>query len=91
MRPCNVELSRRHEPVRRNGASRTAQRKWVVVREIFWPGAGEVSQILAGRKDGCRSERAVQTGADCRAKAGEDVVREEERRSGGGGQIVVWW
>lgn len=55
--PKNVELSRRHEPVRLLWpTSSSVERELLVVREIL-SGAGAVSQILAGRKDGCRSER----------------------------------
>jgi hypothetical protein len=41
---------------------------WWCGRWSVWE-AGEVSQILAGRKDGCRSENGqCKTGGNCRAK-----------------------
>lgn len=41
------------------------------VREMLCLRAGEVSQIQAGRKDGCRSENGqCKTGGNCRAKTG---------------------
>jgi hypothetical protein len=62
------------------------------VREIFWPGAGEVSQILAGRKDGCRSERAVQNGrrlqGQGRGERGERGGEVSRRRWTGSGVVV---
>ena len=43
----------------------------VEVREMLCLRAGEVSQIQAGRKDGCRSENGqCKTGGNCRAKTG---------------------
>jgi hypothetical protein len=49
-----VQLSRYAEPGEHDGARVTRR----LVRETLE--AGEVSQILAARKDGCRSARAVQ-------------------------------
>lgn len=41
-------------------------------------GAGEVSQILAGRKDGCRSERAVQQNGRRLQGSGEGQQQQEQ-------------
>lgn len=61
------------------GGCRETARDWqawwveveVEVREMLCLRAGEVSQIQAGRKDGCRSENGqCKTGGNCRAKTG---------------------
>lgn len=69
-----VARSRRHEPAgHRHGAGVQASQRVVRVRCVErgawcarrW-GAGEVSQILAARKDGCRSEERAGSAAAAR-------------------------
>lgn len=69
-----MELSRRHEPVQRWKGSLEDEKRQVQGQVVWWcgrsSGAGEVSQILAGRKDGCcRSEKAVQNGRQLQSQA----------------------
>jgi hypothetical protein len=91
--PKNVELSRRHEPVQQTWAgARSLERELVVVlvvREIL-SRAGEVSQILAGRKDGCRSERwAVQNGRQLQGQGTRAAATEVRATARSGGIVGV--
>lgn len=78
-----------HAVMNQCNAERLPRTRRAVVRAVVGWGAGEVSQVLAGRKDGCcRSEKGSANG---RAKAHEQPRTKQGRwmRRGRGGAAAV--